>query len=207
MQCAKKVVSDSPGLVDFAIAPVNSVLNLPDGQVKYFWGIQPTEQLWNNFCSSKTLGGLVEMTFGLVNASFTLPKLQAVKMTFFAHFSQLAYMHSVDHRLLSLQPLFVLFLVMTWFTLSLIIVRFSLSFLNQSHVLFWLGIVVVLTSYHPCLYGRPVYIIPIGSFYFVWSLLVQILVRTPKMMSTLMFQVSNRLHHGHSQRKNTLRVQ
>ena len=35
-QCAKKVVSDSPGLVDFAIGLVNFVLNLPDGQVKYF---------------------------------------------------------------------------------------------------------------------------------------------------------------------------
>ena len=30
-QRAKKVVSDSPGLVDLAIWPVNSVLNLPDG--------------------------------------------------------------------------------------------------------------------------------------------------------------------------------
>ena len=29
MQCAKKVVSDSPGLVDFAIGFVNSVFNLP----------------------------------------------------------------------------------------------------------------------------------------------------------------------------------
>ena len=28
--------------------------------------------------------GLVEMSFGLVNASFSLPKSQAVKMTFFA---------------------------------------------------------------------------------------------------------------------------
>ena len=34
-QCAKKVASDSPGLVDFAIGLVNSVLNLPNGQVKY----------------------------------------------------------------------------------------------------------------------------------------------------------------------------
>ena len=33
---AKKVVSDSPGLVDFAIGPVNSVLNLAKGQVKFF---------------------------------------------------------------------------------------------------------------------------------------------------------------------------
>ena len=29
--------------------------------------------------------GLVEMTSGLVNASFSLPERQAVKMTFFAH--------------------------------------------------------------------------------------------------------------------------
>ena len=34
-QCAKRVVSDIPGLVDFAIGLLNSVLNLPDGQVKY----------------------------------------------------------------------------------------------------------------------------------------------------------------------------
>ena len=34
VQRAKKVVSDSPGLTDFAIALVNSVLNLPGGQVK-----------------------------------------------------------------------------------------------------------------------------------------------------------------------------
>ena len=35
-QRAKKVVSDSPGLVDFAIGLVNYVLNLPDGQVAFF---------------------------------------------------------------------------------------------------------------------------------------------------------------------------
>ena len=35
-QRAKKVVSDSPGLVDFAIGLVNSVVNLPDGQVRSF---------------------------------------------------------------------------------------------------------------------------------------------------------------------------
>ena len=33
---AKKVVSDSPGLVDFVIGLVNSVFNLPDGQVMFF---------------------------------------------------------------------------------------------------------------------------------------------------------------------------
>ena len=35
-QRAKKVLSDSPGLVDFAIGLVNSVFNLPDGQVRFF---------------------------------------------------------------------------------------------------------------------------------------------------------------------------
>ena len=35
-QRAKKVVTDSPGLMDFAIGLVNSVFNLPDGQVMFF---------------------------------------------------------------------------------------------------------------------------------------------------------------------------
>ena len=35
-QRAKKVVSDSPGLVDFVIGLDNSVFNLPDGQVMFF---------------------------------------------------------------------------------------------------------------------------------------------------------------------------
>ena len=34
-QRAKKVMSDSPGLVDFATGLVNSFLNLPDMQVKF----------------------------------------------------------------------------------------------------------------------------------------------------------------------------
>ena len=42
---AKKVVSDSPGLVDFAIGLVIFVLNLPDGQVLFFGEIQITEGL------------------------------------------------------------------------------------------------------------------------------------------------------------------
>ena len=36
-QRAKRVVSDSPGLVDFAIGLVIFVLNLPDGQVPFFF--------------------------------------------------------------------------------------------------------------------------------------------------------------------------
>ena len=38
--CAKKVVFHSPGLVDFAVGLVNSVLNLPHGQVKFFEGFK-----------------------------------------------------------------------------------------------------------------------------------------------------------------------
>ena len=44
-QRVKKVVSDSPGLVDFAIGLVNSVLNFPEGQMKIFRRIKITEQL------------------------------------------------------------------------------------------------------------------------------------------------------------------
>ena len=35
-QHAKKVVSDSPGLVDFAIGLMNFVLNFPNGLVNFF---------------------------------------------------------------------------------------------------------------------------------------------------------------------------
>ena len=36
MQRAKKVLSDSQGLVDFAIGMVNSVFNLPNEKVRFF---------------------------------------------------------------------------------------------------------------------------------------------------------------------------
>ena len=39
-QGAKKVESDSPGLVNFAIGLAIFVLNLPDGQVLFFGEIQ-----------------------------------------------------------------------------------------------------------------------------------------------------------------------
>ena len=45
LQRAKKVASDSPGLVDFDIGLVFFVLNLPDGQVLFFGEIQITERL------------------------------------------------------------------------------------------------------------------------------------------------------------------
>ena len=44
-QHAKKVVSNNLGPVDFAIRLVNSVLNLPDGQVIFFLRIQITEEM------------------------------------------------------------------------------------------------------------------------------------------------------------------
>ena len=82
-QRAKKVVTDSPGLVDFAIRLVNSVLNLPDGQVKFFEEFKLQKNCEINLLI-KTFLGLVEMMFGLVNVSFSLPEWKAVKMTFFA---------------------------------------------------------------------------------------------------------------------------
>ena len=83
-QCAKKVVSDSPGLVDFAIGLVNiSVINLPDGQVKCFEEFKLRKN-YEIILLIQTFLGLVEMMFGLVNVSFSLPKWQAVKMNFFA---------------------------------------------------------------------------------------------------------------------------
>ena len=82
-QRAKKVVSDSPGLVDFAIRLVNCVFNLPDGQVTFL-----EESEWQKNCeinsASQKFLGLVEMMSGLVNASFSLPKWQAVRMIIFA---------------------------------------------------------------------------------------------------------------------------
>ena len=82
-QRAKKVVSDSPGLVDFAIGLVNSVFNLPDGQVIYFAEFEKQKNCEINSAREKAFG-LVEMTSGLVNVSFSLPEWQAVKMIFFA---------------------------------------------------------------------------------------------------------------------------
>ena len=76
-------MSDSPGLVDIAIGLVNSVINLPDGQVNFFEEFKLQKNCEINLLI-KTFLRLVEMTSGLVNVSFSLPEWQAVKMTFFA---------------------------------------------------------------------------------------------------------------------------
>ena len=75
-------MSDSPGLVDFAIRLVNSVINLSDGQVSFFEELKLQKNCEISLLI-KTFFGLVEMIFGLVNVSFSLPDWQAVKMTFF----------------------------------------------------------------------------------------------------------------------------
>ena len=58
LQRAKKLVSHSPGLVDFATVLVNSVLNFSDGLVKSF-GEFILQKNCNQYCSSKTFFGLV----------------------------------------------------------------------------------------------------------------------------------------------------
>ena len=76
-------MSDSPGPVDFAIGLDNSVFNLPDGQVMFLRNSNNRRTVKSILLVKKLLG-LVELMSGLVNASFSLPKCQAVKMIFFA---------------------------------------------------------------------------------------------------------------------------
>ena len=56
LQRAKKVVSDSPGLVDFAIGLVNSVFNLPDGQVMFFEEFELQKNCETNSARQKAFG-------------------------------------------------------------------------------------------------------------------------------------------------------
>ena len=56
-QSAKKVMSDSPGLVDFAIGLVIFVLNLPDGQVLFFGGNSNYRRIVINPANQKGFGG------------------------------------------------------------------------------------------------------------------------------------------------------
>ena len=72
----------STGQVHFVIGLLNSVLNLPKGQVKFFEEFKL--QLVKSILLIKMFLGLVEMTFGLVYASFSLPERQALKMAFLA---------------------------------------------------------------------------------------------------------------------------
>ena len=60
-------MSDSPGLVDFAIGLVNSVFNLSKGQV-VFLGNANNRRTVKSVLLVKKFLGLVEMMSGLVNA-------------------------------------------------------------------------------------------------------------------------------------------
>ena len=57
MQRAKKVMSDSPRLVDFAIGQVIFVLNLPDGQVLFFGGNSNYKRIVINPANQKGFWG------------------------------------------------------------------------------------------------------------------------------------------------------
>ena len=59
--------------MDFAVGLVNSILNLNSNY----------RRLVINTANQKAIG-LFEMTCGLVHASYSLPKWQTVKLTFFA---------------------------------------------------------------------------------------------------------------------------
>ena len=69
--------------MDFAIGLVNLVVNLPEGQVILFEEFEKQKSCEINSALPKAFG-LVEMTSGLVNVSFSLPEWQAVEMIFFA---------------------------------------------------------------------------------------------------------------------------
>ena len=53
VRCAKKVVSDSPGLVDFAIG----LVIFPDGQVLFFWGNSNYRRMVISLANQKGFGG------------------------------------------------------------------------------------------------------------------------------------------------------
>ena len=84
-QRAKKVVSSSLRLVDFAIRLVNSVLNLPDSQMNCFkeFKLQNNYNVLSILLIKNNAFGLVEMTFGLVYASYSLPNMASRKTNFF----------------------------------------------------------------------------------------------------------------------------
>ena len=69
-------------VLDFAIGLVNSFFNLPTGKLCFLKNLNNRRTVKSILLVKKLLG-LVELTSGLVNASFHLPEWQAVKMIFF----------------------------------------------------------------------------------------------------------------------------
>lgn len=74
---AKKGVYNRAGLVDFVIVLVNSLVNLPDGQVTFF-GEFKLKNICTKSCKWKKFFGLVKMTHGLLHATYSLLEWQAV---------------------------------------------------------------------------------------------------------------------------------
>ena len=72
-QRVKKVVSNSPGLEDFAIGLVNSVFNLPNRQVMFLRNSNNRRTVKLILLVKKLLG-LVKMMTGLVNANSASPE-------------------------------------------------------------------------------------------------------------------------------------
>ena len=60
-----KKINDVSVLVNFAIGLVNSVLNLPDGQVKFFEEFK-VQKICEIKSAHKKVSGLVEIAFGLI---------------------------------------------------------------------------------------------------------------------------------------------
>ena len=79
-------MSNSPGLVDFAFGLVIFVLTknviCPTGKC-CFLGKFKLQKGYNQSCQSKRVLGLIEMTCGLVHASYSLHEWQSVILTFF----------------------------------------------------------------------------------------------------------------------------
>ena len=71
IQHANKVVSDITGLVDFAVRLVNYVPNVLERQTKFLG--ETYRRTVVNPAHQKSFLGLVEMTFGQVHASYSLP--------------------------------------------------------------------------------------------------------------------------------------
>ena len=81
------MVSDSLGLVDFAVGLVNSVLNLPDRRVIFLGGEFKLQKNCNQSCSSNF--------FWASTCYLQLAKWQAVKLTFFAPWLSLHHCYFV----------------------------------------------------------------------------------------------------------------
>ena len=110
-QCAKKVVSNSPGLVDFAVGLVFFVLNLPDGQVLFFGEIQITEGLlsilpikrvfwanWNDLWATTCYLQLARMAGCKTDFLCTLARIKIVVVVVVAHMQLTSGVHIKYHE-------------------------------------------------------------------------------------------------------------